>query len=65
MSYQEFNRGLTADELMRIRQREADERARERFEEEDDLASIVRPLLAEEMTEDDHGQRRRHRVVRK
>jgi hypothetical protein len=65
MSYQEFNRGLTADELMRIRQREADERARERFEEEDDLASIVRPLLAEEMTEDDYRQRRRHRVVRK
>ena len=50
---------------MRIRQHEADERARERFEEEDDLASIVRPLLAEEMTEDDYGQRRRHRVVRK
>jgi hypothetical protein len=65
MSYQEFNRGLTAEQLMRIRQREADERARERFEEEDDLASIVRPLLAEEMTEDDYGQRRRHRVVRK
>ena len=65
MSYQEFNRGLTAEQLMRIRQREADERARERFEEEDDLASIVRPLLAEEMTEDDYGQRRRHRAVRK
>jgi hypothetical protein len=65
MGYQEFNRGLTAEQLMQLRQREADERARERLEEEDDLVSIVRPLLAEEMSEDDHSQRRRHRVARK
>lgn len=65
MGYEEFPKRPTAEQIMHQRRREADERARERLEEEDDLVSIVRPLLAEEMTDDDIDQRRRHRISRK
>lgn len=60
-----FSEGLSAEQIMQERQREADDRARERLEEEDDLVSIVRPLMSEEMREDDFKQRHRHRISRK
>lgn len=65
MGYEQFSKGVSAELIMQERQREADERARERLEEEDDLVSIVRPLLTEEVTDDDLQQRYRHRVARK
>lgn len=65
MGYEQFNKAISAQQLMQERQREADERARERFEEEDDPVSIARPLCAEEMDHGDLQQRRRHRVARK
>jgi hypothetical protein len=49
MGFEQFNKGISAQQIMQERQREADERARERLEEEDDLVSIVRPLLPEGM----------------
>ena len=65
MGFEQFSKGLSAEQIMQERQREADDRARERLEEEDDLVSIVRPLMSEEMREDELQQRRRHRVSRK
>ena len=65
MGFEQFSKGLSAEQIMQERQREADERARERLEEDDDLVSIVRPLMSEEMREDELEQRRRHRLARK
>ena len=65
MGFEQFNKGISAEQIMQERRREADDRARERLEEEDDLVSIVRPLMSEEMREDELQQRRRHRVSRK
>jgi hypothetical protein len=65
MGYEQFSKGLSAEQIMQERQREADDRARERLEEEDDLLSIVRPPLSEEMAEDELQQRCRHRISRK
>jgi hypothetical protein len=65
MGYEQFSKGLSAEQIMQERQREADDRARERLEEEDDLLSIVRPPLSEEMSEDELQQRCRHRISRK
>ncbi len=65
MGYNQFSNEVSAKQIMQERQREADDRAKERLEEEDDLVSIVRPLLAEEMRDDDFQQRRRHRISRK
>jgi hypothetical protein len=65
MGFEQFSKGVSAEQIMQERQREADERAKERLEEEDGLVSIVRPLLAEEIDDDDLIQRRRHRVSRK
>ena len=65
MGFEQFSKGLSAEQIMQERQREADDRARERLEEEDDLVSIVRPLMSEEITNNDFQQRRRHRISRK
>ena len=65
MGFEQFNKGISAEQIMQERQREADDRARERLEEEDDLVSIVRPLMSEEITNNDFQQRRRHRISRK
>ena len=50
---------------MQERQREADERALERLDDDEELVGIIRSLTAEEMNDDDLQQRRRHRVARK
>ena len=65
MGFEQFSKGLSAEQIMQERQREADDRARERLEEEDDLVSIVRPLMSEEIANNDFQQRRRHRISRK
>ena len=65
MGFEQFSKGVSAEQIMQERQREADDRARERLEEEDDLVSIVRPLMSEEITNNDFQQRRRHRISRK
>ena len=62
MGYEHFNRGFTAEQVMHLRQHEADERRRERLELDDDLVAVVRPMMAEEMNSDELHERQRHRV---
>ena len=65
MGYEQFNKAISAQQLMQERQREADERALERLDDDEELVGIIRSLTAEEMNDDDLQQRRRHRVARK
>lgn len=65
MGYEQFNKAISAQQLMQERQREADERALERLDDDEELVGIIRSLTAEEMNDDDLIQRRRHRVARK
>jgi hypothetical protein len=65
MGWEEFHQGLTAEQLMQLRQREAYQRERERLDDDEELVGIIRSIPAEEMNDDDLDQRRRHRVSRK
>ena len=65
MGYEQFNKAISAQQLMQERQREADERALERLDDDEELVGIIRSLTAEEMNDDELDQRRRHRVARK
>ncbi len=65
MGWDEFHQGLTAEQITELRQREAHQRERERLDDDDELVGIIRSIPAEEMSDDDLDQRRRHRVARK
>ena len=65
MGYEQFNKAISAQQLMQERQREADERALERLDDDEELVGIIRSLTTEEIDDADLQQRRRHRVARK
>jgi hypothetical protein len=56
---------MTPEQLRRMREREAYQRERERLDDDEELVGIIRSIPAEEMSDDDLDQRRRHRVARK
>jgi hypothetical protein len=65
MSWDNLHGGMTPEQLRRMREREAYQRERERLDDDEELVGIIRSIPAEEMSDDDLDQRRRHRVARK
>ena len=65
MSWDNLHSGMKPEQVKRMREREAYQRERERLDDDEELVGIIRSIPAEEMSDDDLDQRRRHRVARK
>lgn len=65
MSWDNSKGGMTPEQVKRLREREAYQSERERLDDDEELVGIIRSIPAEEMSDDDLDQRRRHRVARK
>jgi hypothetical protein len=65
MSWDNSKGGMTPEQVRQLREREAYQRERERLDDDEELVGIIRSIPAEEMSDDDLDQRRRHRVSRK
>jgi hypothetical protein len=65
MSWDNSKGAMTPEQVRRMREREAYQRERERLDDDEELVGIIRSIPAEEMSDDDLDQRRRHRVARK